>query len=62
MRAPSVRVGMYRRCIFLYVPALILGAAMFLLAFPVLNGAALAGALLLAAGAGGFVREADGRP
>lgn len=56
-----MRVGMNRRRTFLYVPMLVLGAAMFLLAFPVVNGAAVAGALLLVMGAGGFVLEADGR-
>jgi hypothetical protein len=56
-----VRVGQNRRRTYLYVPLLVLGAAMFLLAFPALNGAAVAGALLLVAGAGGFVLEADGR-
>ncbi|WP_409017045.1 hypothetical protein [Arthrobacter sp. MP_2.3] len=43
------------------MPLLVLGAALFSLAFPVMNGAAVAGSLLLITGAGGFVLEADGR-
>lgn len=61
MRPPSVRVGRNRRRTFVYVPALVIGAALFLLAMPLLNGAALLGALLLVAGTGGFVLEVDGR-
>lgn len=57
-----MRVGQHRRRTFLYLPLLVLGAVLFLLAFPVLNSAAVAGALLLVTGAGGFVLEADGRP
>lgn len=56
-----MRVGQNRRRTFLYLPLLMIGAALFMLAFPVLNGAAVAGALLLITGAGGFVLEADGR-
>ena len=61
MRAPSVRVGRNRRRTLVYLPLLVLGAALFLLAMPVLNGAAVLGASLLAAGAGGFVLEVDDR-
>ena len=60
MRAPSVRVGRNRRRTFVYVPALVIGAALFLLAMPLLNGIAVLGALLLVAGTGGFVLEVDG--
>lgn len=61
MRAPSVRVGRNRRRTFVYLPALMIGAALFLLAMPILNGAAVLGASLLLAGAGGFVLEVDDR-
>lgn len=61
MRAPSVRVGRNRRRAFVYFPVLIVGAALFLLAVPVLNGAAVLGASLLVAATGGFVVEVDGR-
>jgi uncharacterized membrane protein len=56
-----VRVGQNRRRTFLYLPLLIIGALMFTLAFPVLNGLAVLGAVTLTAGAGGFVLEADSR-
>lgn len=60
MRAPSARVGRNRRRAFLYTPALVIGALMFLAAtatFPIINSAYLAGVTLLIAGAAGFVLE-----
>lgn len=60
MRAPSVRVGRNRRRTFLYTPALIIGALMFLAAlaaFPVINSGYLAGVTLLITGAAGFILE-----
>lgn len=61
MRRPSARVGQNRRRAFLYAPWLVIGAAVFLVAAPVLNGATMLGALVLMAGAAGFVVEADAR-
>ncbi|KRE72608.1 hypothetical protein [Arthrobacter sp. Soil762] len=61
MRRPSARVGLNRRRTFAYLPLLIIGALLFTLALPVLNGVAVFGALTLMAGAGGFVLEADSR-
>ena len=61
MRRPSARVGLNRRRTFAYLPLLIIGALLFTLTFPVLNGVAVVGALTLMAGAGGFVLEADSR-
>lgn len=60
MKAPSVRVGRNRRRTFLYSPALVIGALMFLAAtadFPIINSAYLAGVTFLIAGAAGFVLE-----
>lgn len=61
MKRPSVRVGLNRRRTFLYLPLLIIGALFFFLAFPVMNGVAVFGAVTLIGGAGGFVLEADAR-
>ncbi len=55
-----MRVGRNRRRTYLYTPALILGALMFMAAvatFPIINSAYLAGITFLIAGAAGFVRE-----
>jgi hypothetical protein len=61
VKRPSVRVGLNRRRTFLYLPLLIIGALLFLLAFPVMNGVAVLGAVTMVSGAGGFVLEADPR-
>lgn len=60
MRAPSVRVGRNRRRTFLYCPAIVLGALLFLAAvptLPIINSAYIAGVTLLMAGASGFIIE-----
>ena len=60
MKAPSVRVGRNRRRTFLYTPALVLGALMFLAAvaaFPIINSGYLAGVAFLITGTAGFVLE-----
>lgn len=57
MSEPSLRVGRNRRRTFIYLPLLVIGALMFLAAFPIINGGYLAGVALLITGAAGFVRE-----
>lgn len=59
---PTARVGLYRRRAFLYGPLVVLGAALVLMTSPNLNGAYLAGLLILLAGAGGFVLESGPQP
>lgn len=59
---PTARVGLYRRRAFLYGPLVILGAALVLMTSPNINGAYLAGLLILLAGAGGFVLESGPQP
>ncbi|MCT9624311.1 hypothetical protein HWD94_04125 [Pseudarthrobacter equi] len=59
-KPPSVRVGRNRRCTFLYLPFLVLGALLFLASTetaPIVNGAYLLGVTLLLAGAAGFIVE-----
>lgn len=62
MRAPSRRVARRRRHAVVYVPLLVLGAAVFLAAAPTLNGAAMLGALILLAGTAGVVLESGPLP
>lgn len=59
---PTARVGLYRRRAFLYGPLVVLGAALVLMTFPTVNGAYLAGLLVLMAGTGGFVLESGPQP
>lgn len=57
MRGPSPAVARRRRHFAVYFPLVVLGAAVFLAAAPVLNGAAVLGALVLLAGTAGVVLE-----
>jgi hypothetical protein len=57
MTRPSAQVLRKRRRACLYTPALALGAAMLLAAFPTFNSAYLLGIIFLTVGAGGFVLE-----
>lgn len=59
---PTARVGLYRRRAFLYGPLVVLGAALVLMTCPTINGAYLAGLLILLAGSGGFVLESGPQP
>lgn len=59
---PTARVGLYRRRAFLYGPLVILGAALVLMTSHNINGAYLAGLLILLTGAGGFVLESGPQP
>jgi uncharacterized membrane protein YhaH (DUF805 family) len=59
---PTARVGRYRRRAYLYGPLVVLGAALILMTSPNLNGAYLAGLLVMMAGAGGFVLESGPPP
>jgi len=59
---PTARVGRYRRRAYLYGPLVILGAALVLMTCPTINGAYLAGMLVMMAGAGGFVLESGPQP
>ncbi len=54
---PSARVGRNRRRAFLYAPLLALGAAAYLPASPIFNGAAMLGLALMFTGTAGFVLE-----
>ncbi|GAB2767371.1 hypothetical protein GCM10027090_41280 [Sinomonas soli] len=45
----------------MYIPLVVIGAAVFLAAAPVLNGAAMLGAALILAGAAGVVIESGPR-
>ncbi|WP_207593958.1 hypothetical protein [Arthrobacter sp. D5-1] len=62
MMRPTARVGRYRRRAYLYGPLVILGAALVLMTCPTINGAYLAGLLILLAGTGGFVLESGPQP
>lgn len=59
---PTARVGRYRRRACLYGPLVVLGAALLLMSYPTINGAYLAGLLILLAGTGGFVLESGPQP
>ncbi len=59
---PTARVGLYRRRAYLYGPLVILGAALVLMSSGTVNGAYLAGLLIILAGAGGFVLESGPQP
>lgn len=59
MRAQLLRVGRNRRRTCLSVLLLVVGALLFLAAFPTMNGAALLGLAFMATGAGGFAVVAD---
>lgn len=54
---PTARVGLYRRRACLYGPLVILGASLVLMTCPTVNGAYLAGLLIMMTGVGGFVLE-----
>jgi len=59
-----VRVGRNRRRTFLYTPAFVLGALLYLAAvasFPVINSGYIAGVTFLIAGAAGFIIETGPR-
>ncbi|WP_284986994.1 hypothetical protein [Arthrobacter sp. fls2-241-R2A-172] len=62
MMRPTARVGLYRRRAYLYGPLVILGAALVLMSSGTVNGAYLAGLLIILAGAGGFVLESGPQP
>ncbi|WP_420179659.1 hypothetical protein [Paenarthrobacter sp. TA1.8] len=62
MRRPTARVGLYRRRACLYGPLVVLGAALILMTSPNINGAYLAGLLIMLTGAGGFVLESGPQP
>lgn len=62
MMRPTARVGRYRRRACLYGPLMVFGSALVLMTCPNINGAYLAGLLLMLTGVGGFVLESGPQP